>query len=381
MPPNYDSQIKSISEKLQQLIGSAKSIFGDKIKIPGVMPASVIETAGNVNLPKEKGFDLNAALTSAQNLFGFQTDSMKTLAEERTKLNDSLKTSLGELEGKEDFVAKELERLGVPKDIETLRGLNTSIANDIGELSTGVQKIGDQAIPTGLIAGQQGRLKSEIKARIDAKQAQAAALQGNIELATKLANQSVTSHFAPIEQKIKNTLAYLEQNKDDFSAEEKRRADVVEQVLKEKQIEIDNAKQERSKVMDLLIKYPNIASMGITPDTPLQEAIGKAKPFIEEADMEKNVITLSEAKQFGLPPSLVGLSEKKFVQSLQSEEVPQWFKDMVQGSVGGLVITSKGKENQIKKRWNEFRNKSFSGSKSSGSDFDFGSLSLPPPIQ
>jgi hypothetical protein len=80
-----------------------------------------------------------------------------------------------------------------------------------------------------------------------------------------------------------------------------------------------------------------------------------------------NKLTLAEAKRYGWPISLVGMSEEQLIASLQSAVPPAWFVQYLidSGALGkGLITDTSTREQVLQDAWENFRNEtmgSFSG--------------------
>ena len=69
-----------------------------------------------------------------------------------------------------------------------------------------MNSIESQAIPIEFITGQQAAVQRQKAIEIGALSTRQAALQGNIALARDRAQRTVDLQFAPLEQRLKNTL-------------------------------------------------------------------------------------------------------------------------------------------------------------------------------
>ena len=76
-----------------------------------------------------------------------------------------------------------------------------------------------------------------------------------------------------------------------------------------------------------------------------------------------NLLTLNEAKNLGLPTSLVGASEAEIGKQLESTAVPQWFKQSAEEKARASLTP-----NELSRLWNEFRNSILVGESSPGSE-------------
>ena len=85
-----------------------------------------------------------------------------------------------------------------------------------------------------------------------------------------------------------------------------------------------------------------------------------------ESSPRGNKLTLAEATKFGLPTSLVGMTEEQIGQDLESPVPPSWFKTMIENQLR-MSLTSQA----LQEKWEEFRVGTSQGKTSVGGlDFD-----------
>lgn len=67
-----------------------------------------------------------------------------------------------------------------------------------------------------------------------------------------------------------------------------------------------------------------------------------------------NTLTPQEANKYGMPPEMIGMNEKEILISLQNEEPPQWFIDMLKQKSGGAesAVSSPSMNFSL---WDQFR--------------------------
>lgn len=278
-----------------------------------------------------------------QGLFGDATKSPRQIAleQQQAALRGEVVEAGRALEGRgEAIIAAEAEA-GVPDMIKQLQELNLRIAQKKSSYQAGEAKILDQAIPQGLLIGQQAALKRQEAVDMGLLYMQASALQDNVKLAQDLAQRTVDLQFADEEQRIQNTKLFLDFVGQDLSKEEAKQAARIELLLAEREQAVAEQKAEKNQTAQLMV---DLAGQGIDPtefginfNKSFNENLEIASPLIadaagqlslsEQLDIAKKQFELSELERaadpfsnlFGGPTELT--PEERERQEKLSEDV------------------------------------------------------------
>lgn len=178
-----------------------------------------------------------------------------------------------------------------------LAELNTLIGTSLADVEAQAKGELGQGRPLPIALGREAAIKAAGYAGILRLQAEREALAGNIDLARKLASDSVDREFAPIEAEINAKLQTLELNKDFFSTAEKRLVEVQKQGLEAEKAKIDEKKQVKNKILDLAVEYPDSK---ISPDDDFSVALSKAsKSPLYRASVQKAIADAGESADTG----------------------------------------------------------------------------------
>lgn len=284
LPNNFQSNINDIQNKINSFrtqfmgnpppsAGGGNTISTDSLTKP---PPSLTLPSGN-----NSGADSNY-LNTINSLYSGLKSSATTQAEnERATYEASLKSDLATMGNRSARTAELYKTAGISDNLTKLNDLNNQIAAKMAGIGLGEAKIGGQPIPQDLLVGQQAEFHRQQLADVGVLQATAAATQGNIELSKQLIDQTINFEFAPIEQRINSMKELLSLNSQDLTRAEKKDADKLDLMLKFQDKMIAQAKDDRTQVTELLVKYPEIQSKGITRNSTVDAAIKAATPFIQ----------------------------------------------------------------------------------------------------
>lgn len=158
------------------------------------------------------------------------------------------------------------EQLGLTQNSKALQETNLQIAQLKGEYDKQIEALTGQGrgITTDILNRQENKLIRQRAVEIGALSAVAQALQGNITLAQNTAKQTVNIEFEPIENEIDLLEKFLEANKSNLTAAEKRLADERQAQLDLQKEAISIQKEERKGILDIAIKA---AQSGADPST------------------------------------------------------------------------------------------------------------------
>mgnify|MGYP003477935140 FL=1 len=198
-----------------------------------------------------------------------ETDAQKTARELSTKISALLPSTFGETQAladaKKQYQVNELSK--------NLNDLNSQILmkqaelnKDDASLAMGIQNIEDKPIAMEFITGQQASVQRQAQiarmaknAEIGILNARALGLQGNIELATKMAEEAVNLKYAPIKETINLYSAQLKALEPLLSADEKKVAREQEIKTKLAMNEVEQKQANEKKIQELIL---NASSQG-----------------------------------------------------------------------------------------------------------------------
>ena len=198
-----------------------------------------------------------------------ETDAQKTARELSTKISALLPSTFGETQAladaKKQYQVNELSK--------NLNDINSQILmkqaelnKDDASLAMGIQNIEDKPIAMEFITGQQASVQRQAQiarmaknAEIGILNARALGLQGNIELATKMAEEAVDLKYAPIKETINLYSAQLKALEPLLSADEKKVAREQEIKTKLAMNEVEQKQANEKKIQELIL---NASSQG-----------------------------------------------------------------------------------------------------------------------
>lgn len=245
------------------------------VKPPQTSPTTPIDASALSGSTNTKS--LNDILSSALNdpnptssiagllsLYGASTDQQKEVDKQNAELL-TLTKSLGQ----EDADLKaELEKNGVPAAYQQIKELNLEAAQLKGELDAfdvetekGIAAIEDQPVTARVVAGQQAKLQKQRNLDKMAKAAKLAgvvglaqAYQGNAELGTKLAEQSVSLKYAPIKNAITVLKEQLKISGDSADKAESRNAKIIAGLIGLKENQLNKQEADEKQIASLAVQ-------------------------------------------------------------------------------------------------------------------------------
>ena len=198
-----------------------------------------------------------------------ETDAQKTARELSTKISALLPSTVGETQA----LANAKKQYQVNELSKNLNDINSQILmkqaelnKDDASLAMGIQNIEDKPIAMEFITGQQASVQRQAQiarmaknAEIGILNARALGLQGNIELATKMAEEAVNLKYAPIKETINLYSAQLKALEPLLSADEKKVAREQEIKTKLAMNEVEQKQANEKKIQELIL---NASSQG-----------------------------------------------------------------------------------------------------------------------
>lgn len=213
----------------------------------------------------------NYALSGLQNIPTPVSDAASNISSTMLQL-------IPQLQGQTQELSAQKKALGVDTMRTNLQNLNNQILQKQAELSQqdvalaqGLQNIEDQTIPMEFITGQQmsmekrANLAKAVKvSQINMLNASALAAQGNIALASDLAQEAVDAKFAPVKEMYTTLQAQLQAIQPLLNAEEKKVA-AQQSMMADVQKQLLTIKADQQKNIASLLMQSQ--ANGIDPDT------------------------------------------------------------------------------------------------------------------
>lgn len=253
-----------------------KNLFGNYYVVPKGLnapkagqpiPVKAL-SGGNTNLSSVLGANIpgsiDPGIAGLLSLYNQNTESQKRYEELQAK-QSKLMEQVG---GQGADLQAELEKQGVPKAFQQLKELNSKagmLTGDIEKFDAETEKllgtVEEQAIPTGLISGQQAQLRKQREltrltktAELSATLALSEAYKGNIELGTELAQRSVDLKYQPILAQldiVKNQLGFAHEA---MGREDQNRSRIIEALITERQQQIAEKKAKDESLQRIAIE-------------------------------------------------------------------------------------------------------------------------------
>lgn len=197
-------------------------------------------------------------------LSGASTEADQKYNDLVTQLTDTM----GKLDNQGADMQTALDANGVSKGSQDLQQTNLEIAQLKGksdafdvETQKGLDALDKQQAEQGFInidknayQTQRAVQKGAITADLSAKVALAQAYQGNIDLGTKLAQQSVDLKYKPIENQIATLQAQLSAAKETMTVQDNKVSSVINALLKIKSDELATEKDTQKQIQTLAIQ-------------------------------------------------------------------------------------------------------------------------------
>ena len=219
---------------------------------------------------------------------------------------DPLQQKINDLTGQEynkpvDYQAQ-LDKYGFTTNVNDLQNLNTQIASVKAQYDSLQNQNADLPIASRIIGGTADRLTRQSAVELGGLSSMAQALQGNISMAQKIAEDTITMKYAPIEADIKNQQDQITNIYNDLTREDQQKADALTATLNERTRLINEQKQNESDINDIMTS----AAKGGADLTTLQNIMSAQTP--QEATLIANGATLLSG-----PSQLAGLTENDII--------------------------------------------------------------------
>jgi hypothetical protein len=254
-----------------------KSVAGNYYVVPpgmkppsatGPIPANGLP-AGNAELSKILGANIGTNTVSSDiagllSLYGATTNDQKQYDELTGQLTGLMKQT----EGQGADLQAEMDKQGVGAAVQQVKELSLKSAQLKGELDKfdveGEQlkaRLEEQAIPTGLIVGQQAQLQKQRDltrlskaAELSSTIALTQAYQGNAQLGMELAQKAVDMKYQPLIAKIETLKTQIGFASDKMNRTDQNRAKIIGFLLDQQLETVNTKKQSESKIQELAIQ-------------------------------------------------------------------------------------------------------------------------------
>lgn len=248
------------------LPGDLSSILGLSSLNPGSpIPASGLSSTNGTNLGSILSAGAGGTAGNNDTIAGLIASLSASTPEDKTysDLNKQLTDAMSSLGGESTDLQSALNANGVPQTTHQLQALNLEIAQKKAALDqfdtqtqAAISNTEDQAIPLGLVQGQQAAIQKQrnltkmaMASDLSASVALATAYQGNIDTATKLAEQSVTMKYAPIENQISTLQTQISLAKENMTKADQKNATIINELLSIQSTQIAEAKKNDAAIL------------------------------------------------------------------------------------------------------------------------------------
>lgn len=200
--------------------------------INGVKPLNISATTSPLDINKY----VNSIITQPS------TTPPTQVEQDRSNLESTLKSLIVQDSNRGPRFDTLQNTYQIPEMTKQLNDLNLQIAQRKNDFINQSQTAENKAIPTPFIVGEQSQIQRQSAVELGALSATAQALQGNIQLANDTIDRTLKMEFDPIENQINNTKTLLDLNYQDFTNQEKKRADMTKELLDQRQGMVDDLK-------------------------------------------------------------------------------------------------------------------------------------------
>lgn len=216
-----------------------------------------------------------------------------TVADETIRLNQEkqggiqqqLLDAIRGLSGKGQALQSQYEAMGVPTQEKQLADINTQIAQRTAEYDNLMASLEGQGrgIPLDIIRGQQGAVARQKAIEIGGLAAVQQAIQGNINAAKQTAKDSVDLEYEDRLTEISALQQQLDFIDKDLTSAEKKRSEELSIALENQKAEIENQKEERNRIIDLMLKARESGSDATTlQKIMLSKSLGEAITYMPQ---------------------------------------------------------------------------------------------------
>jgi hypothetical protein len=232
--------------------------------------------------------ELASAIKASQNL------SAQGQADISAKQAD-ITSTIKQLGTKSDYYANQVSGLDVAGQQKQLSELNTQIQSRKAEFDKLIEATRNNPnLITSTGIGYQSQINRQSAIELGALTSMAQAVQGNITASLDTAKTATDNYFAPIENKLQLQLQQLQDNYQNFSTAEKKRADQLAQMYQKQLADISTQKEEQANIAKVMASAAqngadNSTLKKIMDSKTQAEAIINAGKFLQTASKIEDV--------------------------------------------------------------------------------------------
>lgn len=225
-------------------------------------------------------------------------DSALTDTSGRAQVTSDQKALMGleDQYNKKSQVQTQLEQnAGLPQFNAQLNDINSQIQTLQKQAQQATLTSEGRLAPTFAIQGEQAQIERQRSIQALGLSAIAQTLQGNIANARAQVDQAISLQFDPIQQQIDHQREVLKMNQDNLTASEKKRADIVNLQLNERQRLLDQQKQDKTIIMGWVAEAakngaPALLLQQGTQATDPQSALSILAPYFQDPNAKAKAL-------------------------------------------------------------------------------------------
>jgi hypothetical protein len=248
------------------------------------------------------------------------TDELRETFESRQSMEEKLKETQQDF-GVIEMLDKQREQLTA---IQDLRNRATTL---IEQRDAAIGAIGQQAIATPFITGQQARIAENYDRRINTisaymgtEVAMYEAQQGNIQIAQSMVAQIVDAYTYDTKMELEKVSTFIDLNSDEISMLDQEYQNTLQESQRYWENKLQEEKAEREAVLNLKLQY---ATAGITIDDDLETAVEKSSKWLgiqPDADVRELMANYPGA---GIEEKDTFTEAIKKITELQAQQIPE----------------------------------------------------------
>lgn len=305
--------------------------IGTVLTIPGETPAQTIEPAPELKIPETKSpiepaQHILDTVTPESRLAQMEADRQRQMEEWQTRQEELMKdqrAKAGEAakvmeERKVTPVLEEqMEKFKVDETLEQERQalgqaleLQRRAIMMVEQRDAAIAALGQQAIATPFISGQQARIAESYDRRIastaalaGAQSAYAQALQGNISQARALIGDVVNAYTYDTQLELGKIEMFMDLNREEIGMLDKSYQNALKESQRYWENQLAEEKAEKEAIMNLMIQYPQ---SGVGLEDSIEDAVRKTSQWLGiQPDQDvKSLITQR-------PEAFIGMTQEQ----------------------------------------------------------------------
>ena len=299
----HGTSVQELQKLNPQITDINKIYAGDALNLPVQAPIEQeppilkVEEPESPIEPAQKILDTITPQTRLEQLEEERQSRMDELEkekevvkEERTSLVDKLKDYFVSREPTEDIIRKEMDAFGITKQLEQQRQIFQEITQLQQTATTliegrdaAITALGQMAVATPFISGQQARVAesydrriSTVSALIGAKSAYAEAVAGNINQARAFIGDIVNAYTYDTQLELNRISMFLDLNRDEISMLDTEYQNALNESQRYWENQLAEERAEREAVLNLSLSF---LEAGISLDDSLEDALEKTKQW------------------------------------------------------------------------------------------------------